>query len=256
MSSGIRPFLPEIIVHGSLTAADYFTFENTWSPVSIYSHGGDDAFMFGAANKHADGTLDGVDGEVSVFAGSGTDRMYLNDQGFWLGTAGFIITDRLIQDASRPAMIQGTGQPTIEGIRDYKRFADIHFDESLEVARINGSITVPNKFEVVPSIHTRFVFQGSENSNDRLFVNALYENREIFRSNNDGAWSAGDQARNIHFLGIESVSDLRLVQSEANDSFPVITGTDASILEDSNGGFDNLDSINGFQTTDNAFETI
>jgi len=251
-------FLPEIFVHGSQTADDFFTFRHTWSPTSIYSHGGDDTFMFGSTNKDANGRLDRVDGEVHVFAGAGTDRMYLNDQGFLFGTARYNVADGLIQDRSSYPEIRGTNNLTIGGGQTQNpRFPDIHFDEEVEVTRINGSLEAPNEFDVAPSARTKFIFQGSEKPNDHLFVNGFLKERKLFEFNDNGAWTFGDEAENVFFFGIESVEDFRIFQSALDEVSPVILDLDPDAGGASNGGsVDSEDTKDGFQDIDNVFESI
>ena len=247
------PYSPEIVLHGSLTAADYFTFKNTWSPTTVYSHGGDDSFMFGAMNKNANGRMDGVDGEVSVFAGAGMDRMYLNDQAFFLGTTGYSVNEASIRDNSSYAEIRGMDEPIPAVVRQ-PRFADIHFDGELEVARINGSATAPNKFDVVPSARTRFVLHGSENSDDQLYVNTHNKNGELFESNHNGAWAFSDQTKNVYFFGIESVQDVPFLEQDIASTFyfDAESAAGADSDSDSTGGETN----DALQTVDNVFETI
>jgi hypothetical protein len=251
--AGILPYLPEIVIHGSLTAADYVTFKNTWSPTTVYSHGGDDSFMFGAVNKNANGRMDGVDGEVSVFAGAGTDRMYLNDQAFFLGTSGYSVNEASIRDNSSYAEVRGMGEPTPAVVRQ-PRFAEIHFDGELEVARINGSATAPNKFDVVPSAQTRFIFHGSESSDDQLYVNTHNKNGELFESNHNGAWTFGAKAENIYFFGIESVQDVPFLELDIASTFNFDAESAAGADSDNDSTVG--ETSDALQTVDNVFETI
>lgn len=195
------PFDPEIIIHGSLAAADYFTFEHTWSETTVYSHGGDDTFMFGSTNRDANGDMNQIRGSVNVYAGDGTDRVYVNDQKSMIGTSRYQISDQSIRDISR---IPIAGQPSFNDSIIANRFADIRLNQSVELSRINGSAVAPNYFEVVPSGATRFIVQGSNEAHDRLSVVGLEPFRRLYHHDNVGAWTFGNLARNVNFIDIDN----------------------------------------------------
>ena len=105
--------------------------------------------MLGSTNRDADGTLLGIRNAVSIYAGDGTDRVYVNNQqaDILVESSGFEVSDQVIRDASEYGNI-AIGLPvephyqpvaTSPTIRDSDGFADIYLNRSVESIRVNGS---------------------------------------------------------------------------------------------------------------------
>ena len=171
--------------------------------------------MVGSSNKAANGNLDNLAGELSIFAGPGYDRLFVNDQSFDKNQAGYRITENLIQDSGATP----TGNPVFLSVISVPaRFAPIQWNGGLELVRVNGSSTQPNEFRVSPSTVTKIIVSGSNSSNDstlrdRLFIEDYLDVRRLSNSNGNGAWTFAGQAQDVHFHGIE------IVDNEAIESF-------------------------------------
>ncbi len=129
----LTPFQPNLTVHGSATENDVFLIKETWTPTTVFSHGGDDTFMIGSTNRAADGDLLAIAGDLSIGAGRGVDRVYVNNQSFDTETANYVLSGSQLS-ASRVA----TANP----------FASINFNSAVEVVRISGSRSQTNEFRI------------------------------------------------------------------------------------------------------------
>lgn len=205
--------LPAVVIHGSKTATDYFTIVGSQAKTTIYSHGGDDHFMLGSTNLDADGRLTGIQDSVSIFAGDGTDRVYVNNQlaDFLTESSGYEVSDQVIRDASEyNDLVVGlpveppTPQPiaTSPTSRSRYGFADIYLNKSVESIRVNGSEQTDNYFQVTPSERTRILVQGASDTYDVLNVIGLQDHRQIWGTSDQGAWTFGNMAQSVGFLDV------------------------------------------------------
>ncbi len=198
-------FTPNIIIHGSHSEADQFLIESAWSPTKIFSHGGDDTFLFGSTNEDANGSLEAIKEEVSVFAGEGLDQLFAHDQAFDLREVGYQITGTAIQDLTEGFAENPTDPPAGPFAA---HFARINFNGGLESVQINGSNTQRNTFRVTPTPATGFTVDSSaqEDADDLLTVFGFDDVRQLSEADGNGRWTFGSLAKSVDFFGVETTT--------------------------------------------------
>lgn len=186
-------FQPEIIVHGSETAADQFIVESIWTKTSIYAHGGDDEFLVGSSIEAGNGDLRTIAGTLDLIGGMGSDRMVANNH-------------HGQHDAYRLEPGKLSESPTAEGSNPLMQ---ILFDATLELVRINGSGMHATQFDVFPSQQTKFVVDGmlQQSSNDRLQLVGDVDG-QLFNFDGSGSWQLDDGYQPVHFYGIEEMPEI------------------------------------------------
>ena len=199
-----KRFQPNVTIHGS-EFDDYFLIASNAVPVTIESQSGDDTFMLGSSNKDANGNLEGIDAEVNLKAGDGTDRIYLNDQAFSQREVGYRIRATGISEIEKFPMI---GEDDDSSAVAYpQHFANVNFG-SAEIVRVNGSATMLNDFVVTSSAQTRFFVDGSSQTDfeDKLTALSSSKSHALSNNNGDGAFTFDADALPVFFVGIENVS--------------------------------------------------
>jgi hypothetical protein len=194
----------KVDVHGS-DRNDNFVFTGTKAAYEIHGYGGDDSVMIGGVN--GSGALNDFGREVYFNGGTGTDRLYLNDQNFDSSEGLIEFTgDRRGQTTTYHVDESSITFSRLPGI--------VKYNDTLEVARINGSKTDPSVFNVTPSRNTKFVFESESQISvpDVLTVQDHSETGTAIQDGNQGAWVFDEAFENIHFYGVESA---------ANSSAPV-----------------------------------
>ncbi len=185
----------ELTILGSNNATDYIAARAIWAPTIVETGGGDDTFMIGSTNRDADGDLARIQGPLDIRSGDGTDRIYINNQN----------DSRQNQTYTAVGSTSFGNRITVEADGGQQtETAQITFDSSVTVARVNGSLEQPNLFNVLPSETTRFVIDGS-GSSSQLRVSDNVEG-SIVRSTADNASGAVlTQFNPVNFFGIEDV---------------------------------------------------
>ncbi len=189
----------ELTVFGSTEANDSVTVRETWAPTTIYTRGGDDVFMVGSTNKDANGDLMKLQAPLTIGAGAGTDRIYINNQDDTRANQIYSVTGRRV-------VVTGDGTQR-------QNAPQINFNSSMTVARINGSVLQQNRFSVTPASVTRFVVdgRGSSGSSSQLSV-ATNEEVSIYRSPDDNKTGSVQTSglAPVHFYGMEDVERVPL----------------------------------------------
>ena len=175
-----------VTVHGSVSESDFLRIDSGWSDLDINTHGGNDAFFVGSS----DGGLDGIT-NVNIAAGSGTDRLYGDDQTIesanqiTIGskrntysltensfsrirhTLSTFASDVILFADENPAIFQETEVSPLSIIYNEPLLissgglSEIAFDSDLEVVRVAGSQDGSNEFAVTPSTTTTFIAIGA-----------------------------------------------------------------------------------------------
>ncbi|MFK7769973.1 MAG: hypothetical protein AB8B55_22385 [Mariniblastus sp.] len=206
----IAPFFqPDVTIHGT-ELGDSFLVASTLFPVTIESHGGNDAVMIGSSNAAANGNLNEIDARLNLKTGAGQDRIFVNDQAFDTREVGYRLSTSGIKDVVKYPSVRDT---ILDDVAAYpNHFADINF-EGVEFARVNGSATQKNSFLVLPSTFTRFFVDGiaQTNTEDTVTVLGFSESRSLIHENGDGAFTFEEDALQVHFAGIEDVNQTSFV---------------------------------------------
>ncbi len=199
------PFAPKLIIHGSQSDSDRFLIESAWTSTKIFSHGGDDTFLFGSTNEDANGTLESIKEEVSVFAGDGMDQLFANDQAFDSREVGYQISSTGIQDLTEDFATSQLEPPSVPFA---EHFARINFNGGLELAQVNGSDTQRNTFHATAARATGFIVDSSNQSalDDQLSVFGFDDVRQLTELDGNGRWTFGNLAKAIEFFGVESTT--------------------------------------------------
>ncbi len=173
-----------ITAHGN-DGNDTFNVKNLSGIAMLFGDAGNDSFFFGLA-----GEIDGITGQTTVFAGSGTDTMTLDDSG-----------NATVQDYT-------IGATTVS---DTSTFGGVTFDSNLENIVLTGS-QGDNTFNVTPNLRTIMTINGSNPivpTGDSLLLDftGTKGRKLVITGAGTGFWSFTSGQKNVNFTSIETLDD-------------------------------------------------
>ncbi|WP_417746822.1 matrixin family metalloprotease [Rosistilla oblonga] len=200
--------------------------------LQIIANGGDDSFSVASTMADDNGTLDDIQGRLSIIGGEDNDRIYINDRG-GNGSAvefHYLVEPNSVTDLPNPEASERT-------------FKGVFFDGTTESLRLDGT-DAANTFDVSPSPDTGFFIDGNLPEPQHVCA----QNGDFLRLNTDGTtgrkltitdvgegfWAFDQPHQPVFFESIERFNHVEIIaiaEPAGNGSQPRVRVFDAETNE-------------------------